>query len=473
LNWLHRFFNLEQDTVNIKNEIIAAITIYMSIAYIVFTIPVVLLNAFPGSFDAAGNVLADFVILESGITAGQMLTALTMAICLATSVGTIILAFYAQLPFVLAPSISLALFVTYSLCIGFGYSYFEALAAIFISGIIFLIMSLSGLRGYIIMALPSSLKHAITVGMGLFLTFTGLIKAKIILPNKYTLVEASLFNGSYINVCNTLLTIAAVVFICILMKKKVNGAIFIGKLACIAIAVILGIAPSVSLSDFTGGYSVAPVFMEMDFEGLALIGGDLKQTLGRLITAVFGLTYVMMFDSMGTMIGTGYSVGLLDRNLRFHKLKRAMVSDSAATIAGACIGAPGVALRAESLAGVAEEGKTGITALIVGILFFFTSFLAPLAQAIPPAATAATLIVVGALLTKQIKYIDFEDIVDSIPAFLTIIMIPLTYSIAVGVATGIISYTLISIFSSDKKDLNWVTYILAALSLVYFLLIKI
>lgn len=459
---LFSYFHFKENGATLKHELMAGFTIYFSMAYVIFTIPLTLINVFPGACDASGTPI--FSAMVGPYTVSQILTALTVATCLASAIGTAIMAFYARLPLVLAPSLSVSVFFTYTVCLSMGYTYNEALAAVFLSGAIFITFTLFGWRNFIVHAIPDNLKFSIAAGIGILLALTGLTKAKIIIADPYTILgfnkALTLSNREGINV---LLTLATIVLITILLKKKVQGAIFLGKIICLVAAFSLGIA-DFSQSSWDYNLFAVPIFQQLDFAGLfQLQGNTISGTIMVIINVLISITLVDVFDSIGTLIGTGYKVGLLDANLRMHKLNKAMMTDALSTAAGALLGTPSVSIYAESTTGIAEEGKTGFTALVASTLFLLSVFIAPFIRLIPTAATAATLIVVGALMLHSITFINFEEISDVIPAFITIIMIPLSYSIATGIGFGVICYTLIKLFSGHRSEVHPSLYVLTVI----------
>jgi AGZA family xanthine/uracil permease-like MFS transporter len=456
---LFSYFRFEENGATLKHELMAGFTIYFSMAYVIFVIPLTLINVFPGACDDRGMPIYSAMI--GSYTVSQILTSLTVATCLASALGTAIMAFYARLPLVLAPSLSVSVFFTYTVCLSMGYTYNQALAAVFLSGAIFITFTLFGWRNFIVHAIPDNLKFSIAAGIGILLATTGLIKAKIIISDPQTIIgfnkTITLASPQGINV---LLTLATIVIITILLKKKIHGAIFLGEIICLVAAFALNI---VDFSNFSWGNNLfgMPVFQQLDFAGLfKLHNNTVLGTLMVIINVLISITLVDVFDSIGTLIGTGYKVGLLDANLRMHKLNKAMMTDALATSVGACLGTPSVSIYAESTTGIAEEGKTGFTALVASVLFLLSIFIAPFIRLFPSAATAATLTIVGALMLNSVTYINFDEISDVIPAFVTIIMIPLTYSIATGIGLGIICYTLIKLFSGHRYEIHPSLYVL-------------
>ncbi len=472
LGFFYKYFGFERNKADLKHEVMAGFAGYLSMAYIMFTIPMTIIYAFPGATDLNG-ALNTYAVLSNGYTVGQMVTSLTIAVCLASGIGTLFLAFYARLPFALAPSLSLTLYFTYSLCLDAGYTYGLVLAAVFISGAIFSVVTLLGWREAIMYAIPDCLKFAAASGIGIFLAITGLQKIHLIVPGKYTLLKLdNIFAMDYRTIMNVLLTILAIILASILMHKKVAGGILISKLLCILLALPLNLVDAGNAHAYNVAYTIKPVLFTMDFGGLFSGIQSFSSALSTICVIIIGISLVDMFDSIGTLLGAGYKIGLLDKNLRAHKLKKALIADSVSTSIGACLGSPNVSIRAESAVAIVEKGKTGFTALIIGVLFLLSSFAAPFIRLIPNAATASTLLIIGALMLDNIKYINFEDYTELIPAFLTIIMIPFTFSITTGLAFGVISYTAIRLFSGRYKEVSPILYIMSVLFLFSFMIVS-
>ena len=472
MKWFYDYFHFRAHKADLRHEISAGFTIYFSMVYVVFTIPMTLIHAFPGAYDGVGvPILESFV---SGVPVAALLSSLAFATCITAGVSTIFLAFYARLPLALAPSLGLSLFFTYYLCLELGYTYYQALAAIFISGILFFILNICGWRQKLLHAIPDNLKYAISAGLGLFLAFAGLQKAKIIIPKEYTLIGLNnLSNLSDPYVRGALLTIVIVIFTAILIKYKIPAAILIGKVLCIIAAIPLGLITSVDTISYSGNLSLAPLFMQMDFEGLfASSFSSVGAFFNQFILVIITITLVDVFESIGTLIGSGHKIDILNEEKHPKRLRRAMMTDSLATIGGAITGVPPISVYAESSAGIAENGKTGVTALVAGILFLLTSFAAPYVSLIPACAAASTMIVVGAFMLDAFSHMTFDDITETIPSFFIIIMSPLTNSIATGIGFGIISYTLIRLFTGHAKEIHPLLYALTVLFASRFLFLN-
>ena len=466
--WVYDFFQFKKNGADLKHEILAALTIYLSMVYVVFTIPTLLIRAFPGALDEHGAILYDAIVY--GVPVSTLLSSLVIVTCLSAGFGTLLLAFYTRLPFAMAPSLSLCIFITYYLCIESSYTYFEALAAIFISGIVFLFVSLMGWRKIIIHAIPKNLRYSITAGLGFFLAFTGLQRAGIIMANQYTLIGLNSFRDfSDLYTRNAILTIAIIVLVVAMIKKNMPAPIMVGKLICIAVAIPLGLDKMKGTIPYGESFTITPLLFKMDFAGF--IGPSLSSFpvfFDKFIMVILSITLIEIFESIGTLVGSGYKIDLLDKELHYNQLSKAMNADALATVGGSFIGTPAVSLYAESAVGVFENGKTGFTALIAGMLFLLTSFFAPYVNLIPPAATASTIIVIGAYMMNTLTLMKFEDFSDFIPCFFIMIMIPLTYSITTGIAFGLITHTLIYLLTGRYKEVHPILYVLSVMFCLYF-----
>ncbi len=447
LDLIYNYFSFKKRGATFKSEILSGITIYLSLAYVILTVPNTMVVLFPEPMQDA------------------MLTSLTIATCIASGIGTLILGIYAKVPLAMAPSLSLSLFFTHTMVIEMGFSYGTSLAIIFLSGIIFLIITLGGWRRIIVDAIPDNLKYAITAGVGFFIAFIGLQKSKIVIGNEYTLVSLNDFSQTnWTYTLEAILTMAGVIFIAVLMKRHVHSAIFLGKAFCTIIAIPLGLVVVDEFKLFPELYEFEPVLFAMDFSSLdTLTGEGFAIGLLTIMSLIINIAFIDIFDSVGTLLGTGYTVENLDENIRRHKLDKAMNADALGTIIGACVGVPTVSIYAESSVGIAEGGKTGFSAVVAGCLFLLTTAISPVIRLIPQAATACTLIIVGGFMMEKIVHINFDDILEAIPSIFIIILIPLTYSIATGMAFGIISYTLISLFTGHKKEISPVLYALTVI----------
>lgn len=419
---LERLFKLSENKTTFRTEILAGVTTFLTMCYIIIVNPMIL--------------------SETGMDHG----AVFVATCLAAAIGCLVMGIVANYPIALAPGMGLNAYFTYSVCLGMGVPWQTALAAVFVSGIIFIAISMFKIREAIVNAIPMSLKLAIGGGIGLFLALIALKNAGVIVDNPATLVGLGDLKQPTV-----LLALLGFLMVVVMHHFKVRGAIIISILVLTAISTALG------LSEFKGVIgeipSIAPTFMQMDFEGLFT---------ASLIGVIFVFFLVDLFDSTGTLVGVSHRAGLLQDG-KLPRLKKALFADSSAIVAGAALGTSSTTPYIESSAGVAAGGRTGLTAVIVGLLFIACLFLAPLAQSVPGFATAPALLFVGVLMIQGIVHIDWDDITEAVPAFLTLVFMPFTYSIADGIAMGFISYALIKLLTGKAKSVPYMVWIIAAL----------
>lgn len=419
---LERLFKLSENKTTFRTEILAGVTTFLTMCYIIIVNPMIL--------------------SETGMDHG----AVFVATCLAAAIGCLVMGIVANYPIALAPGMGLNAYFTYSVCLGMGVPWQTALAAVFVSGIIFIAISMFKIREAIVNAIPMSLKLAIGGGIGLFLALIALKNAGVIVDNPATLVGLGDLKQP-----SVLLALLGFLMVVVMHHFKVRGAIIISILVQTAISTALG------LSEFKGVVgeipSIAPTFMQMDFEGLFT---------ASLIGVIFVFFLVDLFDSTGTLVGVSHRAGLLQDG-KLPRLKKALFADSSAIVAGAALGTSSTTPYIESSAGVAAGGRTGLTAVIVGLLFIACLFLAPLAQSVPGFATAPALLFVGVLMIQGIVHIDWDDITEAVPAFLTVVFMPFTYSIADGIAMGFISYALIKLLTGKAKSVPYMVWIIAAL----------
>ena len=454
---LDKIFHLKENHTDVKTEVIAGITTFMTMAYILAVNP---------------NILE-----ASGMDRGAIFT----ATALASFIATCLMALLSNYPFVLAPGMGLNAYFAYTVVLGMGYSWQQALAAVFVEGLIFILLSLTNVREAIFNSIPMNLKHAVSVGIGLFIAFIGLQNAKIVINNDSTLVGVFSFKGSAQNGTfnsegiTVLLALIGVLITAVLLVKNVKGSILWG----ILITWLLGIVcqftglykpnPELGffslLPDFSRGISVpsmAPTFMKMDFSIVFSLD---------FVVIMFAFLFVDMFDTLGTLIGVASKADMLDKDGKLPRIKGALLSDAVGTSAGAVCGTSTVTTFVESASGVAEGGRTGLTALVAGLLFGLSLFLSPIFLAIPSFATAPALIVVGFMMLTSITKIDFNDYTEAIPCFIAIIAMPFMYSISEGIAMGVISYVVINLISGKAKDkkISVLMYVLAVLFVLKYI----
>jgi adenine/guanine/hypoxanthine permease len=430
---LEKYFKLKENKTNVRTEVIAGVTTFMTMAYILAVNPLIL--------------------GDTGMDKGAVFTATAIS----AAVATLVMALLAKLPFALAPGMGLNAFFTYTVCFGMGHTWQFALTAVFLEGIIFILLTAFNIRELIIKAIPNNVKHAISVGIGLFIAFIGLKNAGIIVNNEATFVSL----GNIMDFKASGAPFVALITIIItgaLLALRVKGALLIGILIGTILGFPFGITNMPESFDLTPP-SVAPVFAQFQW-------GDILSM--DMLLVLFTFLFVDMFDTVGTLIGVSTKANMLDKEGRIPRVKQALFADAIGTTIGAVMGTSTVTTYVESAAGVAEGGRTGLTSLTTGILFFLALFLSPLFLMVPAAATAPALVLVGAMMVTPITKINFDDYTEMIPVFLTIIMMPLTFSIAEGIVFGMLSYVLLKLLSGKVKDLTPVMYILAILFVLKF-----
>jgi len=454
---IEKMFKLKANGTNVRTEIVAGITTFMTMAYILFLNPNIL---------GVTGMNKDAVFFATAISAGFV---------------TIAMGLVANFPIALAPGMGLnALFATVALA-GVGMPWQTALGAVFISGLIFILLTVTKIRQILVVAVPDSLKKAITVGIGLFITIIGfklseimVVSASVIPPTLEALsknaspvtmkfFEWNIGMGSFSNPAMVLCLIGLGIT-AVLMALKVKGSLLIGIVGATIIGIPMGV--TIIPENFA-------VFSLPDFSQLAVGALDIKSAFNMGIwTVVFTFTFVELFDTFGTLVGTANKAGLIDKDGNSPKIGKAMLVDAFGVSFGALMGTSTVTAYVESAAGIGEGGRTGLTAITTGLLFLVALVLAPLALIIPSAATAPALIIVGVLMVSSIAEIDFSDFTEAFPAFLTFILMPLTYSIANGIAGGIIAYTLLKVVTGKAKKVHWMMYILFVLVLARYIFLN-
>ena len=427
---LEKYFKLSEHNTNVKTEVVAGITTFMTMGYII------MVN--PGILSATGM---DF---------GALIT----ATCLSTAFATIFMAFYANYPFALAPGMGLNAFFAFGVVLGMGISWEAALAAVFINGVIFLLLTLTTARESIFNAIPMNLKLATSVGIGLFIAFIGFTQAGIVVANPDTYVALGNFHDPKV-----LLSVFGLVVAGLLLARKVKGALLISILVTSLTGMIFGIVPWPE-GIVSPPPSLSPILFKMDFKAALNFG---------LIPIIFTFTFVDLFDTLGTLVGVASKANMLDKDGKLPRINKALAVDAVGTIAGAALGTSTVTTYVESASGVAEGGRTGLTSLVTGVLFLLALFFSPIVTAIPGQATAPALILVGLFMMEPVLKIDLSDYTEAIPAFLTIILMPLTYSIAEGLVMGVLSYVVIKLVSGKYRDVSPVMFILALFFVIRFI----
>lgn len=430
---LQKLLGFDPKQHNLKTEIMAGVTTFLTMAYI--------LAVNPNIFSA---------LASQGMDTHAVFT----STALAAIVGTLVMAFYAKKPFGLAPGMGLNAFFVFTVCLTMGYSWQFALTAILIEGILFILMTVTKIRTLIVDAIPATLKRAIGAGIGLFIAFIGLKNAGIIVQNDATFVTIGhLTEGS------ALLGIIGLLITSVLVIKNVPGSLLVGIIATALIGMPMGLTSFHGMVDVPP--SVAPIFCQFEFHNILSID---------MVIVVLTFLFIDMFDTMGTLVGVCTKAGMMRPNGTIPGLNKAFMADAVATVTGACLGAS-TTTYVESAAGVAQGGRTGLTALSTALCFVVALFFAPLFLAIPSAATAPVLIIVGLFMLSPIKDIELNDYAESIPAFITIIMMPLTYSISDGILCGVIAYVAINVLCGNWKRLNATLYVLAILFVMKYIFI--
>lgn len=448
---VEKFFKLKENGTDVRTEVLAGITTFMTMAYILAVNP---------------SILGD---------AGMDPTAVLIATCLAAFIGTACMAFMANLPFAMAAGMGLNAFLAYTIVGLYGYPWQVALLAVFIEGLIFIVLSLTKVREAIFNSIPLSLKRAVSVGIGLFIAFIGLQNAGLTVDNGSTLVSMVSFTDNFrtAGIC-ALLALVGVVITAILYIKRIKGSILIGILATWILGIICQLTHLyVPSGDY---YSLIPSFQMTDFTKLGETFGQCfnvnfdKVKIFNFIVIIFSFLFVDIFDTLGTLIGVSSKAGMLDENGRMPKIRPALLADAIATTAGAVLGTSTTTTFVESSAGVSEGGRTGLTALTTALLFLASIFFAPIFIAIPSFATAPALIIVGFLMFSSITEIKFTDdtFTSAIPAYLCIIAMPLFYSISEGISIGVISYVILNLICGKRKEINPVMYVLAVLFILKY-----
>jgi AGZA family xanthine/uracil permease-like MFS transporter len=426
---LEQYFQLRELGTNWRTEILAGCTTFVTMAYIIFVNPAILHET------------------------GMPLTAVVAATCLCAAFGSVVMGLLARYPIALAPGMGLNAYFTYSVVKGLGVPWETALGAVFLSGVAFLVLTAVGVRQMIVSAIPFELYSAVAVGIGLFIAFIGLHNSGIIMASKETLVTMGNLRNP-----DTLLAIFGLLLIASLMAWNVRGAILIGILGTTVAGVVFGLVrwqpQTYSFHDIT-----ATAF-HLDIRGALSYG---------LVEIVFVFLFVDLFDNVGTLVAVGKQARLFDKSNQIPRINRILFSDAAATIVGSLAGTSTVTSYIESAAGVAAGGRSGVTAITTGVLFLMAMFIAPVVGAIPAAATSPALIVVGSLMIAHAAEIPWSNPVISVPAFLTIITIPLTFSIANGLAFGFVAYTVLKIARGEFRSVNWLVYVLTILFIARFL----
>jgi AGZA family xanthine/uracil permease-like MFS transporter len=427
---MEKFFKLKEHKTNVKTEVLAGVTTFLTMAYILIVNPLML--------------------SEAGMDFGAVFT----ATALSAAIATLVMAFFANLPFALAPGMGLNAFFVYTVVFTMGYSWQQALTAVFIEGIIFILLTAFNIREAIVNSIPINMKRAISVGIGLFIAFIGLQNAGIVVGDGATLVTLGDVKSG-----GAIVALIGLVITSILVAYKVKGALLIGIILTTLVGIPFGV------TSYGGGSylppSLAPTFLQFDFASVFTVD---------MVIIVFTFLFVDMFDTVGTLIGCATKANILNKDGSIPKCKEALFADAIGTTVGAMLGTSTVTTYVESSAGVSEGGRTGLTSLTVAGLFVLSLFFAPLFISIPGAATSPALILVGLFMISPVKEINFDETTEAVPAFLTILFMVTTYSIANGIMYGALSWILLKLFTKKGKDISITMIVIAVLLVIKLLL---
>lgn len=459
-------FRLRENQTDVRTEVVAGLTTYFTMAYIIFVNPSILAKA------------------------GMDYNSVLVATCLAAALGTLLMAFLANYPFAQAPGMGLNAFFTFAVVLQNGFTWQQGLAIVFISGVLFILLTLTGARSAVVDALPRSIRYAIPAGIGLFITLIGFNNAGIVRVNQGPIIDiilsaetlergvlleqisrapAQILEMASFRSPSVLLAGIGLLVIAVLYARRVPGAILFSIVLTTLIGIPLGATPVPDSFSFTDIH-LGDTLFQLDFAGLFDRDASVLSVLTTLVVVIISFSLVDLFDTIGTLIGTADKGGFLDKDGHLPRMKRSLLADALATTFGALVGTSTVTTYIESNAGIAAGGRTGLTALVVGGLFLLSIFLAPVAGMVPAAATAPALILVGMLMMQSIQRIDFADFENALPAFLTIVLMPFTYSIANGIAAGIIFYVVIKLVRGKAAEVPVTLYLMAGLFVVKFVL---
>lgn len=440
---LEKIFKLKQKNTTVRTEIIAGLTTFLAMAYILAVNPGMLAST------------------------GMPMQAVFMATAISSGIASILMGVLANYPVALAPGMGVNALFTYTVVLAYGYTWEAALAAVFVSGVIFVLISVTGLRKMIINAIPKNMKLAIGAGIGFFIAFIGFINAGIVVDNASTLVSLGNFKDPVV-----ILSVLGLVITIVMMTKNINGSVFMG----IVITTVLGIV--MRLMGLEGIHSALPalptglVSYDLDFSTVGAFTRGFGNLFSQpsMILVIFSFLFVDFFDTAGTLVAVGNNIGLVNENGEMENVEKALLSDSIGTVVGAALGTSTVTSFVESGSGVAAGGRTGLTAVTTGICFLLSVFFYPVLSVVTSAATAPALIIVGVLMAQQLKEIDWPDFTTAVPAFLTVIIMVLGYSISDGIAFGFIAYTVSKLAAGKTNEIQPIVYILDLVFIIYFVL---
>ncbi len=428
---LEKIFKLKQSNTNVRTELVAGVITFLTMSYILVVNP---------------NVLS---------ASGMDKAALFTATALASVLGTLFMAFIPNLPIAQAPGMGLNSFFAFSVVLGLGYSWQMALTAVFIEGIIFIILTFFNVRELIVKSIPSTIKNAIPVGIGLFITFLGLQNAGLVVRDENTMLTLGAMYDPHVWVASLGLVLTAVLYF-----KKIHGAFLIGIVVSTIFALTLGLVQMPEGGFISMPPDISPIFMKFEWGNIFSLD---------MLIVVFTFLFVNLFDTIGTLLGVASKIGLVDKSGTFPQIKKALFADALGTAFGAVLGTSTVTSYVESASGVAAGGRTGLTSLSTAVMFFLALFLAPLFLMVPASATAPALILVGLFMITSVVRINFEDMTEALPAFLTIVMMPFAFSIAQGIVFGMLSYVLLKALSGKWKHISttmWVIFVLFVIKMV-------
>lgn len=450
---MENFFKLKENGTTVRTEVVAGITTFMTMAYILAVNP--------------------SILSASGMDPNAILT----ATALASFIGCIAMALLANYPFALAPGLGLNAFFAYTICGSMGYSWQFALLAVFVEGLVFIVLSLTNVREAIFNAIPLQLKKGVSVGIGLFCAFIGLQNANIVVGGA-TLVTLVNFRENFTTVgIGALLAIIGLLIIAILYVKNVKGAMLIGIVATWLLGILCQLTGLYQVTPEAGFYSLIPSWSSFDIFAIKTTFGQcfnfsaISFNMVDFIIIMFSFLFVDMFDTLGTLIGVANKANMLDEDGKLPKIKEALLADAIATSIGAVLGTSTTTTFVESSSGVSEGGRTGLASVVTGFLFLASLFLAPVFTTIPSFATAPALIFVGFLMISAVVEIRFDEMTEAIPAYLCLLSMPLTYSISEGIAFGVISYVIINVAAGKSKKITPLMYVLAVLFVLKYILL--
>ena len=459
-SFLDKIFKLKENGTSVKTEVLAGLTTFLTMAYILFINPNILKMAGMNAEGALGDAAANFTTATDPVVASVF-----MATCISAAVGSILMGLFSNLPFGLAPGMGLNAFFTFTVVLGMGHTWQQGLAAVFISGVVFFIICVTPLLDIMVRALPKNIKLAITGGIGLFIALVGLKSGGLIVDNPDTLVAFADVTKPAV-----LLTVIGIIITAILMALNVKASMLLGIIATTLIGIPMGITNTQVGNIFAMPPGMSDTFMKMDFKGLLGAGDNgIFVAILSVIMVVITITLVDLFDSIGTLVGTASKAGLVNEDGTVKNMNKAMMAASFGIIIGSVCGTSTINTYVESSSGVAQGGRTGLTAVTVGILFIVAMFFTGLVGIVPAQATSPALVIVGVLMLSAVSEIDFSDFTEAVPVFFIIAMMPFTYSIANGISIGLIMLPIMKLVTGKGKEVHPVVYVLAVLFILRYI----